>query len=178
MLNSAGRRAMSWRSIAIAVCVSSALGLASCSSGSAPPPPPSDPWTREPLSNAESAEQEIEGTDDVLDGAFEIVAPAPASAPVAYVFTSMGAFSRTVRVSADGDGTKDEAGTYLVDTRGRLVLFVERSGIAVYASAESEAIGFQRLDADTLALTVDGVEARYRRTGPAPSKAQGGPSAE
>jgi hypothetical protein len=154
-----------------------AIALVCCACTSNPPAPPSaDPWTADPASNRETSEQEIESSGEFLDGSYELATAPDDSLPASYVFTSDGAFSRTYRDPEAAQ--RGQSGTYLVTKSGGLVLYVERSGGAVYSTAVAESVGFRKVDVDSLVLTGNGVEATYRRTGPAPSKSAGGPSAE
>jgi hypothetical protein len=164
------------RAVATWICALVVLG---CACTSKPPtPPPADPWSTDPTSNRQASEEEIESSDELLDGSFELASAAEPSVAASYVFTKEGAFSRTYR-DASADTPRVQSGTYLVTkSGGGLVLYVERSGGAVYSTAVSEALGLRKVDAESLMLTEDGVEATYRRTGPAPAKSAGGPSAE
>jgi hypothetical protein len=139
------------------------------------PPRPADAWSAEPPVPA-GGEGEPSRSEELLDGSYELAAPAAASLPAAYVFTDDGAFSR--RWPAEGEVVRQQEGTYLIDSGGRLLLFVERTGAGMLSTAELETVGFRRDGDGSITLTTGAVDVTYRRTGPAPSRPPERPSAE
>lgn len=113
------------------------------------------------------ASDEIVSSGRMLDGVFELVGEDDGLSAVRYVFTREGEFARTL---SRPRGFGEESGTYVVDARGRLVLYVERKGGELLFSAERELAGLEEL-AEGLALEREGREAvQYRRIGPVPEQ--------
>jgi hypothetical protein len=99
----------------------------------------------------------VRGDGRSLRGSFEADGEAQPGAASRYVFTDAGAFGR-----AWADGAERESGTYAIDGDGRLVLYVERRGDALFTAAERE---IARLEVRDDGLTIGregGAAQRYK----------------
>jgi hypothetical protein len=153
------------------------IAIQGCTRNASPPPAAPDAWSPEPSEAREEDEDEIVGTSTVFDGSYELATPPESGAPTLYVFTPGGAFSRSFG-ETEGEVRPPQSGTYLVDGKGRIVLYVERVGSGLLTVAVPETVSVKGDPGDALTLGSEGRELTYMRTGPAPAKSQGGPAAE
>jgi len=153
------------------------IAFQGCSSTGPSTPSPPDAWSTEPVGNSDAGAAVPAGTSALLDGVYEIATAPVAGAPVRYVFTRDGAFSR--EFASGGDSSlPTQSGTYLVDASGRLQLFIEHVGDGSLAVAVQESVELHGIPSGSVTLVTNGAEATFNRTGAAPTKSQGGPSAE
>jgi hypothetical protein len=134
----------------------------------------SHPYTG-PLEPQEPADRvEVRGSGRTLNGTYTLRAPAGGVAAATFVFTSGGAYARTMTV---GGSPRADGGTYLVDGDGRLFLFVERQGDARFTTAVRETLGMSGDPAASILVTPPGGDTlELVRTGDPP--ASGAPTAE
>jgi len=135
-------------------------------------PAPEPPIASVPLAPQTPADSdEVESSGRSLAGVYVLRAPSPPDVAATWTFTADGAFSRS-RTLDRGRGERRDAGTYVVDTSGRLVLFVEQRGDARLAWAErmTFALGGDPATGITL-TTLDGrAETLVRTATPPPSE--------
>src|SRR5262249_55502001 len=110
---------------ALATAVLAAVLVGGGSSPPEPPPPaeaPPGPVALEPQEPVDATE--VENSGRTLSGVYSLAAPAPPDAAATWTFTADGTYARS-RTLDRGRGERTDSGTYVLDTEGHLVLFVE-----------------------------------------------------
>lgn len=112
-------------------------------------------------SDEREREAEYENSGRTLTGAYSLASPAPPVAAAQLSFTDDGEFERTRQI---GDLASVDGGTYLIDSRDRLVLYVERNGSSRLTSAVPHVFGFASDSPDAFRITrPDGQVESYAR---------------
>lgn len=114
----------------------------------------------------------------MLSGVYSLSAPSGQVLSATWVFTASGGFARTWTL-AGGRGDRQDAGTYVIDADGRLVLYVEQRGPARLGTADRTILKFAGDPATALVVTLpdERVETLVR-TGDEPARGKGGPEVE
>lgn len=114
-----------------------AFGLAVSGCASAPqngePPPRNSEVLLEAAEPVDAVE--ILPSGRTLSGVFVEDPPRPPSLGSTWTFTASGGYARTVEVGV-GRPPRREAGSYTIDTEGRLVLYLEQRDDARFGAAE------------------------------------------
>ena len=148
--------------LALSLCI---LILQGACSSEEPHPEPEEqeeevPWNPEDgLQPQEGAPYSIESSGNLIEGEYVLENPNDTVLSGRYVFTAEGFYERTV-VRVGGAAT--DYGSYLFDTSGHLVLYVERRGDYAFSSAEPESMQAE-LDGDVLLIDD---ELRFRKVVP------------
>jgi hypothetical protein len=107
------------------------LALAGCGE------PSVDPDAPKLEAQAPPEELQLVNSGETLTGVYTLESPAPPLLAATITFTPEGEFERS-RTIAGERGARKDSGSYVIETGGRLVLWVERSGDAMYSSAVPE----------------------------------------
>jgi hypothetical protein len=149
-----------------------------CTTSEPPPPPgaPPGPVELEPQSPADPVE--VANSGRTLSGVYVLERASPPESAATWVFTDQGAYSRS-RTLDNGRGERTDSGTYVVDTTGHLILFVEQRGNARLSWAQRVTLGLGGEAQTAIVLTsLDGRAETLVRAGDAPAPGAGAPSAE
>ena len=146
------------------------LSLSAC--GGSPPPsaPSSEPSISDvPLEPQQPADpDEPQSSGRTLSGTYVLETPSPPDVAATWTFTVDGAFSRS-RTLDRGRGERKDAGTYVVDTAGRLVLYIEQRGDTRLAWAERVTLTLAGDPASAVTVTTsEGRAETLVRSGDAP----------
>jgi hypothetical protein len=151
-----------------AVAIAVAVALAGCggsrpTAGPAPEPSAAD-VPLEPQQPADADEAENSGRS--LSGVYVLATPSPPETAATWTFAADGTYSRS---RTFGRAERRDAGTYVVDTAGRLVLFVEQQGDSRLAWAERVTFALGGDPATAVVVTTsEGRAETLVRTGDAP----------
>ena len=155
------------------------LGLTACQrEEGADPPRPAAGIAPGDLQLHEARErEEFHNSGRTLSGVYELIGPVGPLTSARYTFTEEGAFTRSLALA--GGARREESGSYVIDSDGRLVLYVERTDGTLQPTAAREIFTLAADGAEGLALVdASGRRELYARSGEPPPLGAGRPTVQ